>query len=102
MIAGKNATFPMEQNSVIRAGKLVKEVWGIARELKCDTFTNKYSDVAVEDDHLPLNRAGIPAVDIIDFKYPHWHRLTDLPKNCSGEPMKQVAKVCSVWLQRVK
>ena len=36
------------------------------------------------------------------FEYPHWHRLSDVPANCSAEPMTQVAKVLSVWLQRVK
>jgi hypothetical protein len=102
MVAGKGATFPREQNSVIVANKLVNQVWGIARELKCSAFEERQSSVAVEDDHIPLNRAGIPAIDIIDFDYPHWHRLTDLPKNCSAAPMEQVAKVCSVWLQRVK
>ena len=56
----------------------------------------------IEDDHLALNRAGIPAVDIIDFSYRHWHRLSDVPKNCSGESLEQVARVLSVWLQRVK
>ena len=56
----------------------------------------------VMDDHLQLQRAGIPAIDIIDFDYPHWHKLTDVPRNCSGETMEQVSKVVSVWLQRTK
>ncbi len=102
MIAGKGATFPIEQNSWMYASRLCKEVWDIAAELKCTAFEEKLSPYSVEDDHLPLNRAGIPAIDIIDFDYPHWHRLTDLPKNCSPEPMIQVAKVCSVWLQRAR
>jgi hypothetical protein len=102
MIAGKGATFPIEQNSRWRANKLVREVWGIAKELKCDSFKESLSKYEVLDDHIPLNRAGIPAIDIIDFDYPHWHRLTDVPKNCSAAPMEQVAKVCSVWLQRTK
>ena len=102
MIAGKGATFPIEQNSWIKASKLTKEVWAIAAELKCDSFQNKLSRFAVEDDHIPLNAAGIPTIDIIDFDYPHWHLLSDLPKNCSAGTMTQVAKVCSVWLQRAK
>jgi glutaminyl-peptide cyclotransferase len=102
MVAGKGATFPVERNSNFLASKLVREVWGIARELKCTAFEDKESAFAVEDDHLPLNRGGIPAIDIIDFDYPHWHRLTDLPKNCSDKPMEQVAKVCAVWLQRAR
>jgi glutaminyl-peptide cyclotransferase len=102
MIAGKGASFPVEQNSWTRASKLVKEVWGIAKEQKCLAFEEGFSKYAIEDDHIPLNRAGIPAIDIIDFDYPHWHRLSDVPKNCSAAPMEQVAKVCSVWLQRTK
>ena len=100
MVGGKRARFPIEQNSWMHASKLVKEVWGIARELKCPAFRDGFSRVAVEDDHLPLNRAGIPAIDIIDFDYAHWHLLSDVPRNCSGESLEQVAKVLSVWLQR--
>jgi len=102
MIAGKGAEFPMEQNSVLHASKLVREVWDIAAELHCDAFTRAMSRVAVNDDHIPLNEGGIPAIDIIDFEYPHWHKLSDVPKNCSPKPMAQVAKVLSVWLQRQK
>lgn len=102
MVAGKGATFPIEQNSWMRASKLVREVWNIAKELKCSCFKENFSSVPVEDDHIPLNRAGIPAIDIIDFDYPHWHLLSDLPKNCSPAPMEQVAKVCAIWLQRQK
>lgn len=103
MIAGKNAVFPVEQNSWWKASPLVNEVWRIAAELKCPAFKlNAFSAVAVEDDHIPLNRAGIPAIDIIDFEYPHWHRLTDTPENCSTESMDQVARVLLLWLQRTK
>ncbi len=102
MVGGKGAVFPVEQNSWTRASKLVKEVWGIAAELKCTAFQDKFSRFAIDDDHIALNRGGIPAIDIIDFDYPHWHRLSDLPRNCSPGPMEQVGKVCSVWLQRTK
>jgi glutaminyl-peptide cyclotransferase len=101
MIAGKNARFPHERNSVYYASKLVKEVWGIAKEQKCDAFKHEAKH-EVLDDHIALNKANIPAIDIIDFDYEHWHKLTDVPKNCSAEPMEQVAKVLSVWLQRTK
>jgi len=56
----------------------------------------------VLDDHLALQNVGIPAIDIIDFDYPHWHRLSDVPANCAPEAMVDVARVLSVWLQRVK
>ena len=54
----------------------------------------------VLDDHIALNEAGIPAVDIIDFGYPHWHRLSDVPENCSPEGLEQVAQVLATWLRR--
>jgi glutaminyl-peptide cyclotransferase len=101
MIAGKNARFYVEQNSWFLAGPLVQEVWKIAAELKCNLFIDERKH-EVRDDHLPLNRVGIPAIDIIDFDYPHWHKLSDVPANCAGEGMEQVARVLSVWLQRVK
>ncbi|HWG44632.1 MAG TPA: M28 family peptidase [Gemmataceae bacterium] len=102
MVGGKNASFPVEPHSWEMAPGLVRVIWGIAGELKCSAFDEKSFGARVQDDHLALNQNGIPAIDIIDFKYPYWHRLTDLPENCSGDSLEQVAKVLSVWLQRVK
>jgi hypothetical protein len=101
LFAGKGARYPKEQNSLFQAGAVVDEVWRTARELGVTVFQDQVGP-AVNDDHIALNRAGIPAVDVIDFDYPHWHRLSDLPENCSGESMEQVARVLSVWLQRVR
>jgi glutaminyl-peptide cyclotransferase len=102
MVGGKNARFPVEQHSWIKASPLVKELWGIALEMKVPAFQNQFSNSAVLDDHIPLNDAGIPTVDIIDFEYPHWHRLTDVPSNCSAESLTQVARVLIVWVRRQK
>ncbi|MSR32739.1 MAG: M28 family peptidase [Gemmataceae bacterium] len=102
MVGGKEASFPIEQNSWIRAGRLVESVWAVANSLGAKQFkSTEFSKVAVEDDHIPLNNAGIPAIDIIDFDYKHWHKLSDTPDNCSGETLATVAKVLSTWLQRL-
>ncbi len=101
MIGGKNAEFPIERNSWNDANQLVKTIWTIALTENCPAFKNSFGD-QISDDHLALNRVGIPAVDIINFKYPHWHRLTDVPENCSGAVMAQVAKVLSLWIERLK
>jgi glutaminyl-peptide cyclotransferase len=103
MVGGKNAHFPLEQTSWNQQPRLVQTVWDLAAHLKCNAFdSTSFSHVAVQDDHVPLNQNGIPAIDIIDFRYPHWHRLSDLPENCSGDSLEQVARVLSVWLQWVK
>jgi hypothetical protein len=101
MIAGKRLRLPVEQNSWFNASGVVQELWGIAAEQGCPAFQNRMGS-SVLDDHMALNRAGIPAVDLIDFEYPHWHRLSDTPANCSAESMRQVAKVLLTWLQRMK
>ena len=54
------------------------------------------------DDHIALNKAGIPAIDVIDFDYPHWHRLSDVPENCSGDSIGQVARAIIAWLEQIK
>jgi glutaminyl-peptide cyclotransferase len=109
MIAGKDVRFPMEGYSARAAAPIVESVWRVARELNVTAFEDKLGP-DVYDDHLPLNNGGIPAIDIIDlkttvsqpFNYSHWHRLSDTPETCSGESMSQVARVLSVWLQRVE
>jgi hypothetical protein len=101
MIAGKGAHFPAEGHSVQNSRALCAELWDIAAELHCDAFKYELGDT-VQDDHIQLQYVGIPAVDIIDFSYKHWHRLTDVPANCAPEGMEQVARVLSTWLQRQK
>jgi hypothetical protein len=102
MIGGKDPKFPVETNSYWQAAALVKELWNTAQQLHCAAFEWREGPT-VEDDHVALSRGGgIPAIDIIDFSYKHWHRLSDTPENCSGDSLAQVARVLSVWLQRVK
>ena len=80
---------------------LCDEIWTLARPLECPAFRRELGD-HVLDDHTALQEVGIPAIDIIDFRYPHWHKLTDTPENCSPDGMLQVSKVLSVWVQRLK
>ena len=43
-----------------------------------------------------------PAIDIIDFDYPHWHKVTDTPENCHPEGLDQVSRVLVAWLDRIR
>jgi hypothetical protein len=101
MIAGEGAKFPVEGHSWERARPLAQEIWKVARELKSPMFLAELGE-RVLDDHLALQNVGIPAIDIIDFSYPHWHLLSDTPENCSAESMAEVARVLTTWIQRVK
>lgn len=97
----KGAVLRVEQNSYRMARPLVDSVWGTAIGMKAKSFVYEGGD-DVQDDHIALNLAGIPAIDLIDFSYPHWHKLTDTPDKVSGEQMNEVAQVLAAWVQAVK
>jgi glutaminyl-peptide cyclotransferase len=101
MIAGKEVRFPVEGHSWFGATQLCRDLWGIAQEQGCKAFAHEVGQ-HVLDDHIALLKVGIPAVDLIDFDYPHWHKLSDTPENCTADGLEQVARVLNVWLQRVK
>jgi glutaminyl-peptide cyclotransferase len=99
MIGGHGAEFPYEDHSWVQARPLCEKIWKIAKELKCQSFKHRVGP-RILDDHIALQYVGIPAIDIIDFDYAHWHRLSDVPANCSADSLAEVGKVLSVWLQR--
>ncbi len=101
MVGDKNLNIDREPYSMEFAPNLVKDVWDVAKALKVTQFRPGIGP-AVYDDHLPLNNAGIPAIDIIDFDYRYWHTAKDLPENCSGASLGQVGKVVTAWLNKPK
>ena len=98
MIGDKQLHLPVEKYSLEYNPNLVRYLWGRADDMGLDAFdiTPQY---AIYDDHVPLHEiAGIPAIDLIDFKYPNpyanfWHTMNDVPENCSAESLEQVGKL---------
>ena len=89
LFAGKGASLRKEAYSVQLAKPVVDQIWQVAGEVGAKSFRpekgfERDGGQGVQDDHLPLNRAGIPTADIIDFDYPHWHKLTDTADKISG------------------
>jgi len=101
LFAGKGAVYKVEPYSNLHAGPLVEDIWKQAESLGVSNFKFEYGPEAM-DDHIALNKAGIPCIDIIDFSYEHWHKLSDTPDKCSAESMANVAKVILAWLPKVK
>jgi hypothetical protein len=97
MIGGRDLQIKREPNSLNFAPEVVREVWAVARQLDARSFRSEIGR-EVRDDHLPLNDAGIPAIDLIDFDYPYWHKADDLPENCSAESLAEVGRVVTAWL----
>ncbi len=97
MVGDKNLNIKQERNSLSMARGLMREVWTVARQVKATGFKNEVGQ-AVNDDHLPLNDARIPTIDLIDFDYPYWHTSQDLPEHCSAASLEQVGRVLTAWL----
>ncbi len=101
MIGDKQLNIYQERNSLDYAPELVASIWKTAARLGVKEFIARARH-EVRDDHLPLNDiAHIPTIDIIDFDYPYWHTLKDIPANCSGESLAKVGTVLLEWLQHV-
>jgi glutaminyl-peptide cyclotransferase len=101
LCTAKGATLRVEGNSWALAPDLVKQVWAVAGATGAKSFLLEPGH-EVQDDHLALNRVGIPCVDVIDFDYPHWHKLSDTPDKISGEQMAEVALVLATWFTTAK
>tara|TARA_B100001113_G_scaffold161186_1_gene131813 strand:- start:235 stop:1152 length:918 start_codon:yes stop_codon:yes gene_type:complete len=95
MVGDKQLHLPVEKYSLEFHPQLVRYLWRRADEMGLDAF-DITPQHAIYDDHVPLYQiAGIPSIDLIDFKYPNpyanfWHTLDDLPENCSAESLGQV------------
>lgn len=97
----ENAKLRVESNSYNDAKIVVEQIWKVAEQIGAKSFLFERGD-DVRDDHLALNAVKIPAVDIIEFGYSHWHKLSDTPDKISPKQMTEVVKVMTTWLQMVK
>ena len=93
MIGDQNPSYPVEGNSQDDAPEVVDRVYRTAEQIGLGLYFPRKDGGYISDDHLPLNRAGIRTIDIIDFDYPHWHRSTDVLENTAPRGLDAVGKV---------
>ena len=99
MVGGHNTVFYREQFSMAYAPSIVDKVWGAAQRIGYGKYFS-YDDAggAITDDHLQVNRGGIPCIDVIgsdkaDGGFPAtWHTVNDNIKNISKETLKAVGQ----------
>lgn len=100
MVGGRDARFHREYFSQRDARAVVDRVWSIARESGLgDRFVNEIGG-AIIDDHLHLNTAGIPCIDIIESMNPEthsfnptWHTMADNIDNIDRNTLRDVTQV---------
>lgn len=99
MVGGRGARFHREYFSDRSAPAVVNRIWAVARESGfADRFVNEPGG-AVVDDHLPVNNAGIPCIDIIESLNeqtgsfnPTWHTTADRLDVIDRESLRAVAQ----------
>ncbi|MCG8604521.1 M28 family peptidase [bacterium] len=92
MVGDSTLQIYQEGNSLRLAPHIVEKVWERAEKLGLNAFLPSPGP-AWTDDHLPLLRAGIPCIDLIDSDYPYWHTSEDTPDKCSPQSLAQVGQL---------
>lgn len=92
MVGGAGLRCTTELNSLFHAPGLWNDVHAAVRHLELDRH---FHGVArrVNDDHMMLNRAGIPSIVLIDYSYPYWHTTSDTIERCSADSLQIVGDV---------
>ena len=99
MVGDTSLRIPKEGYSVRYAPELVDRVWAAARRVEATAFVDE-EGAAVQDDHVPFLRNGIPVIDLIQTPFPDtWHTTEDTPARVSPESLEQVGRVvvAMVW-----
>jgi hypothetical protein len=99
MIGDADLRILKEGYSVQGAPEVVDRVWRTAAELgHDDVFVNE--DLGgITDDHVPLLRAGLRVIDVLDIDYPYHHRPTDTMDKISARSLSIVGEVAEALLR---
>jgi glutaminyl-peptide cyclotransferase len=80
---------------------LVDVIWRHAAALQCEGFVDETQQIT-GDDHTPFLEAGIPAVDLIDLRYPAWHTAADTLEQVSPASLGRVIETVLAALQEIE
>jgi Zn-dependent M28 family amino/carboxypeptidase len=92
MIGDSDLNVYKELNSVSSDRSLVQTVWNAAADLGYAKQFPSETKYNIEDDHIPVQEAGVPSIDLIDFDYPYWHTLQDTVDKCSPDSLTAVGR----------
>jgi hypothetical protein len=93
MVGDKDLQILQEGYSVSGAPEVVQRVWRTAEERGYGRIFVNRAGQALTDDHVPLQQAGIRAIDVIDFDFPYHHTTEDTIDKVSAESLQIVGDV---------
>ena len=93
MVGDKDLQIYQEGNSLAVAPEVVQRVWQAAADLGYARVFVPSPRHTLIDDHVSLQRAGIHAIDVVDFDYPFWHTTEDTIDKVSAASLQIVGDV---------
>ena len=93
MVGDKDQQFYYEGNSQAFAPEVVDRVWRTAAELGYGRIFIPGVKHTLTDDHVALQKAGIHAIDLVDFDYPYWHTPEDTIDKVGAASLQVVGDV---------
>jgi glutaminyl-peptide cyclotransferase len=100
LIADKDLQIYQEGNSLVGAPEVVQLVWDTAKDLGYSGYFIASPRHTLIDDHLELQKAGIRAIDVVDFDYPAWHTQYDTIDKVSAASLQVVGDVAMALIRR--
>lgn len=99
MIGDKDLRVTRDLTSIDFAPQLWEDFHSAVADMNKSEYFNGRA-MSVLDDHVPLNRAGIPTIDLIDFDYPAWHTVEDTPDKCSAQSLQVIGDMVLHFIRR--
>jgi Zn-dependent M28 family amino/carboxypeptidase len=110
MIGDADLNIYQEVNSAQAAPEVVQKVWGLAKDMGYEKYFIPEAKEPITDDHLPLIKAGLRVIDVLDIDYgprdasgvvtTNYHHTTmDTYDKVSAKSMKIVGDVALALLK---
>jgi Peptidase family M28 len=111
MIGDADLNIYQEVNSAQAAPEVVQKVWGLAKDMGYEKYFIPTAKEPITDDHIPLIKAGLRVIDVIDIDYgqrdasgvvttSYHHTMGDTIDHVSAKSMKIVGDVAVALLRQ--
>ncbi len=101
MVGDRDLDLYVEGYSNSYAPEVVDRIWNIAHNMGFGDIFHRSIGTSIRDDHMPLNEAGIPTINVIDFyDYPYWHTPEDTPDKVAASSLEVVGSVMTRLIYR--
>lgn len=105
MVGAEGATFYQEYYSLQYAHGVVQGIWKTAAQLGHGAMFISQPGGGITDDHVPVNKAGIPCIDIIDMRmesqygfFDGWHTTDDVMTHISRSTLAAVGETLLTFI----